>query len=173
MLHNVDNDSDWVVIGRFGKPHGIKGLITVVSFTEPRDNILHYTDWHARISNKWQPLTLLHIEMNNKFILTQVEGYREREDVGRLTNTDIAVKREQLPTLQQGDYYWHQLLGMQVVNQQGALLGKVTEMLPTGANDVLVVMGEQRHLIPYLPGLTVTEVNEGQRVITVDWDSDF
>ncbi len=168
---NLNND--WVIIGRFGRPHGIKGLVTVVSFTEPRDNIMSYTHWHAFINQQWQPLTLLHLEMNNKFILTQVEGYHEREDVTRLTNIDIAVKRKQLPVLQQGEYYWDQLLGMQVVNQQGVLLGKVQEIMPTGANDVLIVVGEKRHLIPYLPGRCVIEVDDSQRVITVDWDADF
>lgn len=169
----MDKDSTWVIIGRFGRPHGIKGLITVVSFTEPRDNIMHYTNWHARVNSQWQPLKLLHLEMNNKFILTQVDGYREREDVARLTNIDIAIKREQLPVLQQGDYYWHQLLNMQVINLQGILLGIVSEILPTGANDVLVVIGEKRHLIPYLPGTSVVEINDTKRVITVDWDADF
>ena len=169
----MDNDSDWIIVGRFGRPHGIKGLITVVSFTEPRDNIMRYNDWHARINYQWQPLKLLHLEMNNKFILAQVDGYQEREAVARLTNVDIAIKREQLPLLQQGDYYWHQLINMQVVNLQGILLGTVAEILPTGANDVLIVVGEKRHLIPYLPGTSIIEINDTQRVITVDWDADF
>ncbi len=169
----MNTHSEWVVIGRFGRPHGIKGLITVVSFTEPRDNILSYTHWHAYINHQWQPLKLLHLEMNNKYILTQVDGHNEREEVARLTNVDIGVKREQLPALQQGEYYWHQLLGMQVVNQQGILLGTITDMMATGANDVLVVVGECRHLIPYLPGINVIEVNDSQRTVTVDWDADF
>lgn len=169
----MDTDADWIIIGRFGRPHGIKGLVTVVSFTEPRDNVMHYTDWHARINQQWQPLKLLHLEMNNKFILTQIDGYQEREEVARLTNVDIAVEREQLPVLKPGEYYWHQLIGMQAVNQQGLLLGTVTDMLPTGANDVLVVVGEKRHLIPYLPGKYVVEINDSQHMITVDWDADF
>jgi 16S rRNA processing protein RimM len=169
----VTNDSEWVVIGRFGRPHGIKGFLTVISFTEPRDNMLRYTDWHAFLNNQWLPLKLLHLEMNNKFILAQVDGYHEREEAGRLTNIEIAVKRAQLPELQEGEYYWHQLIGMQVVTPEGHLLGTVTEMMSTGANDVLVVVGEKRHLIPYLPGKSVIEIDDSQRKITVDWDMDF
>ena len=169
----MNSTNDWVIIGRFGRPHGIKGFVTVVSFTEPRDNILGYTHWHAYINMQWQPLKLLHLEMNNKFILAQVEGYHERDGVARLTNIDIAVNREQLPALQQGEYYWDQLIGMRVVNQQGILLGLVEEIIPTGSNDVLVVVGEKRHLIPYLPGSSVVEVSDSQRQIIVDWDSDF
>ena len=169
----MNKDSSWIIVGRFGRPHGIKGLVTVISFTEPRDNLLRYENWHAKINHQWQPIKLLHLEMNNKFILARVEGYQEREDLGRLTNSEIAIQREQLPQLQPGDYYWHQLIGMQVINKQGLLLGTVLEIMPTGANDVLVVNGEKRHLIPYLPNKFVVEVNDSQRLITVDWDVDF
>ena len=62
---------------------------------------------------------------------------------------------------------------MQVVNRLGEILGDVTEMLATGSNDVLVVQGVQQHLIPYLPGDVVTDINASQRIITVDWDADF
>ncbi|KTD22090.1 16S rRNA-processing protein RimM [Legionella lansingensis] len=165
--------SDWVVIGRFGRPHGIKGLITVHSFTEPRDNILRYTDWHAYINKQWQPLKLLQVEMNEKSILAQLEGYHEREQVAALTNVEIAVNRKQLPALEEGEYYWHELIGMQVKNQQDILLGTVKEIMPTGTNDVLVVEGKKRYLIPYLPGQFIFDINPSQHTITVDWDVDF
>jgi 16S rRNA processing protein RimM len=169
----VDNSTDWVVVGRFGRPHGIKGFITIHSFTEPRENILSYTDWHANIAKQWQPLKILHIEVTHKSILAQIEGYHEREQVGNLTNVEIAISRTQLPSLTQGEYYWHELVGMQVINQQGQTLGKVTEIMPTGANDVLVIEGDKRYLIPYLPGQFVIDIDVGQSLIKVDWDSDF
>ncbi|KTC77826.1 ribosome maturation factor RimM [Legionella brunensis] len=169
----MDKVIDWLVIGRFGRPHGIKGFVTVHSFTEPRDNILRYTDWHVYINKQWQPLKLLRVEMNEKSILAQIDGYSEREQVAALTHVEIAVDRKQLPPLKEGEYYWHELIGMQVVNQQGMLLGSVAEIMPTGANDVLVVEGEKRHLIPYLPGQFVSDINSSQRIITVDWDADF
>lgn len=169
----MDESADWVVVGRFGRPHGIKGLITIHSFTEPHDNILRYTDWHAFIANQWKPLKILHIEVTNKSILAQIEGYSEREQVAFLTNVEIAISRSQLPSLVEGEYYWHELVGMQVINQQGQSFGKVTEIMPTGANDVLVVDGEKRHLIPYLPGQFVIEVDKSQNLIRVDWDLEF
>ncbi|CEK09554.1 ribosome maturation factor RimM [Legionella hackeliae] len=169
----MDKVTDRIVVGRFGRPHGIKGFITVHSFTDPRDNILRYTDWHAYINKRWQPLKLLRVEVNEKFILAQVEGYSEREQVAALTNTDIAVSRDQLPPLEEGEFYWHDLIGMKVVNQQGILLGTVVEIMPTGANDVLVVEGEKRYLVPYLPGQFVADINTSQQLITVDWDADF
>ena len=169
----MNNQANWVVLGRFGRPHGIKGFVTVHSFTEPRDNILRYTDWHAFLNNQWQPVKLLCIEVHNKTIIAQIEGYPDRELVSRLTNIEIAVQKEQLAELEPGEYYWHQLVGMKVINQQGIPFGVVTEVMPTGSNDVLVVQGEKRHLIPYLPGQFIMDINDTEKVITVDWDVDF
>ena len=169
----MDKVSDWVVIGKFGRPHGIKGLISVISFTDPRENILNYSGWHAYINKQWQPLKMLDLTSNSKNIIAKVEGYIEREDLAYLTNIEIGIKSEQLPVLDDGEFYWNQLIGMEVVTVEGVLLGQVTELLSTGANDVLVIAGEKRHLIPYLPGKSIIKVNDSQRIITVDWDTDF
>lgn len=169
----MSNQDNWIVVGRFGRPHGVKGFVTVHSFTEPRDNILRYDDWHAFINNKWQPIKLLNAEVQSKSIIAQIEGYPEREIVARLTNVEIAVHHAQLEELEAGEYYWHQLIGMNVINSKGDAFGKVTEIIPTGSNDVLVVQGVKRYLIPYLPGQFVLDVDSKQQLITVDWDVDF
>jgi 16S rRNA processing protein RimM len=169
----VNNQENWIVIARFGRPHGIKGFVTVHSFTEPRDNVLKYANWHAFINNKWQPIKLLRAEVQNKAIIAQIEGYPERELVTRLTNIEIAVQQAQLEELKPGEYYWHQLVGMNVINREGELFGKVIEIIPTGANDVLVVEGNKRHLIPYLLGKFILNIDINQQLITVDWDMDF
>lgn len=172
QLNNVDSQSDWVIIGRFGRPHGIKGFITVQSFTEPRDNILTYTDWHILINKKWQPINIIKLEVPQKAIIALVEGYTEREVVAQLTNAEIAIPRDKLAKLEPGEYYWHQLIGMKVINQKGDAFGKVVDIMATGANDVLVVKGDKRHLIPYILDKYVLDINESQQLITVDWDVD-
>ncbi len=164
---------DWVVLGRFGRVHGIKGFIRVHSFTEPPEGILGYTVWHAFIANQWQLIKLVRTELTNKALLVQVEGYDEREQIAQLTNKEIAIERSQLPSLKPGEYYWHELIGMQVVNQENNILGNVGEILPTGANDVLVVSGDKRYLIPYLPQQTIVSINSNLRLITVDWGLDY
>lgn len=169
----MSNQTNWIVIGRFGRPHGVKGFVTVQSFTEPSDNILRYTDWHVFLNNQWQPVKLLCVEVHNKAIVAQIDGYPEREMVSRLTNAEIAIQKEQLAELAPGEYYWHQLIGMNVVNQKGDAFGMVTEIMPTGSNDVLVVQGEKRHLIPYLPEQFIIHIDDEKKVITVNWDVDF
>lgn len=165
--------TDWIVVGRFGRPHGLKGFITVHSFTNPRENLLQYDHWHAKIKNQWLPLKIMHVELNHKSILVQVDGYLEREQIASLTNVDIGIQQAQLAELPPEEIYWHELIGMHVITQEGTALGSVTEILPTGSNDVMVVQGDKRLLIPYLPGIHVIKIDKVQRQIIVDWDPDF
>lgn len=170
----MNNKQDWVVIGRFGRPHGIKGCVSVISFTQPRENIVDYTHWHILGSDHlWQAITVLKTEINHKFILAEIDRYDTREQVAALTNREIAVRQSQLKKLASNEYYWHELIGMTVVNQNNALIGIVDSLMATGSNDVLVVVGERRVLIPYLLGDVVLTIDSVCRVITVEWDLDF
>jgi 16S rRNA processing protein RimM len=166
-------DSGWVVVGRFGKAHGIKGLISVISFTKPRENILEYAQWHIKKNGQWQPVKCLSNGVPKKHILVKVEGYAIREDLADLTNLEIAVRREALPMLALNEYYWHELVGMTVVHVNGSLFGQVHEIMATGSNDVFIVQGERRYLIPYLINEVIVDINKEKRQITVDWDLDF
>ncbi len=166
-------DSEWIIVGKIGRPHGIKGLVSIISFTEPRESIIDYPNWHIKKKNQWCPISRVKTEVNHKHILAQIAGYTEREDVALLTNFDIAVAKESLPSLDEGEFYWHELIGMTVVHQDGRVLGTVDEIIPTGSNDVLLVQGEQRYLIPYLMDEVVLNIHREKRQITVNWDLDF
>ena len=169
----MKDGKDWVTVGRFGRPHGLKGCISVYSFTDPPDNILSYSDWYVLMNGHWTLMKRFSTEEHNRFIAASIEGYSEREDVARLTNLEIAVKSCQLPELAPGEYYWHDLVGMAVLNVSGQMLGTVTEIIATGSNDVLVVVGDERYLIPYRLGTVVLDVCVDKRQLTVDWGVDF
>ena len=170
----MNNASDWVIIGRFGRPHGIKGFVSIVSFTEPREDIINYANWHFFDNdNQWQAITSLKTEINNKFILAKIDGYDTREQVGCLTNRNIAINRAQLKKLAPNEYYWHQLIGMTVVNQADEPIGIVDDIMATGSNDVLIVTGKRRVLIPFLLGDVILAVDDVRRIIMVEWDLDF
>ena len=84
------------------------------------------------------------------------------------------------PELEEGDYYWHDLIGCSVVNLEGYAMGTVTEMMETGSNDVLVVkantkdaFGKQERLIPFLYEQVVKRVDLTTKTIEVDWDAGF
>lgn len=169
----MSHDSNHLVVGRFGRAHGLKGFVAVHSFTEPRENILGYAPWSVYFNQQWQNLKVLQHEITDKHILVQIADFNEREKAASLTNLEIVVPKEQLPSLSIGEYYWHQLVGLTVVNNQAEVLGLVVEILPTGSNDVLIVQGERRVLIPYLPGDTIKAVDIPNGRINVSWDMDY
>lgn len=169
----MTDEKDQVIVGRFGRPHGLKGYISVYSFTHPVSNILTYSDWNVMFRGNRVLLKPLSFEQHARFFVALIEGYQDRDLASQLTNLDIFIRADQFPPLHSGEFYWHELVGMTVVNTQGVTLGTVTEMLETGSNDVLVVTGDTRCLIPYRPGVVVISVCQDKRQIIVDWDNEY
>jgi len=89
-----------------------------------------------------------------------------------LLDVEIAVAREDLPQTQDGEFYWTDLEGLQVVHRDGRSLGKVAYLMATGANDVLVVEGDEENLIPFVMGDVILDVDLAQGRISVDWEWD-
>jgi len=85
----------------------------------------------------------------------------------------MAVDRERLPETQAGEVYWTDLEGLRVETVDGRELGRISHLFETGANDVMVVVGERERLIPYLPGEVIKETDLEGGVMRVDWDPEF
>ncbi len=161
--------NDWVIVGRFGRVHGIKGLIHIQSFTEPGENIFNYEPLYITLKRNWCPIRLLQKQVSGGKLLAQVENYLTREDAGFLTNMEIAVPRQVLPQLDKDSYYLYDLIGLNVFNLQNDPLGKITDIMPTGANDVLVISGQQRTLIPFIWQIYIKEIELESQKMIVDW----
>ena len=87
-----------------------------------------------------------------------------------LAGLDIAVDSAELPVLE-NEYYWHELIGLRVLDLQGNELGRVSEMMETGSNDVLLLANSDGKslAIPWLPEV-VKEVDLEQSILIVDWE---
>ncbi len=175
---NVNQEEDWVVVGQLGSPHGVRGWIKLNSYTQPDDNILDYQPWYIQRKNTanvltWVPLEYEKVEFHAKGMVILLKGINDRNVVATYTLTDIAIPHAQLPVLSESEYYWSDLEGLNVITKEGVTLGKVDHLFETGSNDVLVVIGEKQHAIPYLFENTVLNVDLENKVMTVDWDPDF
>lgn len=163
-------------LGHIAGVFGVQGWVKVFSETAPRENILNYSPWYLRINGEWREYQLLAGRVHGKGVVAHLSGCPDRDAAIALLKAPVAILRSQLPAASQGEYYWADLEGLQVVNLQGQVLGVVNHLLETGANDVLVVRasdGSRECLIPYLPGRVVTEVDLAQGIIRVDWDPDY
>ncbi len=104
--------------------------------------------------------------------MVKLPGCDNRDQAKQYTNQEIYISQGQLETLAPDDYYWSDLIGLEVINQEGAVLGVIDSLLATGANDVMVVKGEREHLIPYIEN-SVLDIDLSKKQVTVDWDPDF
>jgi len=171
-----------IVIGQISGVFGVHGWVKIFSHTEPRENILNYNPWLIKQNQQWQPMKLLKGRKQAKTLVAQIEGVANREQAHALIGSDISIMPKQLKKLDDNDYYWRELQGLDVINLEGQLLGKIDYMMATGANDVLVVKltqamidatEEKELLIPYLMGEVVKSVDLDKGCITLDWSQDF
>lgn len=163
-----------VILGKITGLFGVRGWVKVFSHTEPRSNIVQYTPWLVRQrGGDWKSLAVVNGKAHGKGVVAQLEGIDDRDQAALLLGAEIAIPRRQLPAAAEGEYYWADLVGLEVYTTSGVDLGKVDSMLETGANDVLVVKGERERLIPFLQPDVVTQVDMPAGRILVDWDPEF
>ncbi|MEK6749710.1 MAG: ribosome maturation factor RimM [Pseudomonadota bacterium] len=165
--------SERVIVGKIAGVYGVKGWLKILSYTAPRHNIFSYAPWLVHIDGAWSEVGVVEGRPHGQGLVAQLEGCDEREYARTLVGCEIAVLREQLPAAPPGEYYWTDLIGLRVVNQEGVELGRIDHLFETGSNDVIVVKGEREHLLPYLPEQVVKEVDLAGQVMRVDWDPEF
>ena len=166
-------DARRVVIGRVIGPHGVRGWVKVLSYTEPRTNILDFASWQLRCEEGWRVFTLAETHAHGGRVLVRLDEVGDREAAAALAGSEIAVMRSDLPATDEGEYYWSDLEGMRVCNLEGRELGRVVYLFATGANDVMVLKGERERLVPFVHGTVVKEVDLTSGEIRVDWDAEF
>ena len=162
-----------LVVGRVGGVHGIKGWLKINSYTRPSDNILTYKPWLLAKNNIWQEINIEESQVHTQKLLVKILGVDNPEVAAEYVNCEVAIKPEQLPKLNQDQYYWRDLIGLDVFNRENILLGVVSEIIETGANDVFVVNGngesETRILIPYVMDIYIKRIDLITQTIHIDW----
>ncbi|MBT8082115.1 MAG: ribosome maturation factor RimM [Gammaproteobacteria bacterium] len=161
-----------VVLGRISGLFGVRGWVKVYSYTEPREAVLDYGRWLLSDKDGWHEATVAEGQRHGKTVIARIEGYDDREQAAALIGAEIAVPRAALPEAGEDRYYWSDLEGLRVVHRDGTELGRVAYLLETGANDVMVVEGEQELLIPFVTDKVVLGVDIDKGEIEVDWEWD-
>jgi 16S rRNA processing protein RimM len=162
----------WLTLGRIVGVFGVKGWVKVESFTEPRSNLFGYSEW--RLGSGAASLARLEQgKVQGAGLVAKLVGIDDRDQAAGLVGSEIQVQRSQLPEPKPGEYYWVDLEGLEAFTTEGVKLGVVSHLFATGANDVVVIQGEREHLVPYVMGHFVKEVDLSARKIVLDWDPTF
>lgn len=160
-----------LLVGKINGLFGFEGWVKIFSHTVPRKNILSYQPWLVKITNNWQEMTIVEGREHGKNIIAKIQGIESIEQAQPIVNTDIFINQSQLPKLQKSEHYWHDLIGLTVINKQNITLGKVIDLVDTQANQVLIIKGKKEHWLPYLPPFLI-KVDTDKKQILVDWNED-
>ncbi|WMY96309.1 MAG: ribosome maturation factor RimM [Arsenophonus sp.] len=173
------NPTNPIILGKLGATYGVNGWIKVFSFTENIQDIFNYQPWFIELLKEWYQLEIEDWKHDNKNIFIKFKNIYNKEHAHVMINCKIMVDSAQLPILKNDEYYWKDLIGCQIFNSQNYYLGRVTNLIVTGANDVLVLknltdsLGIKERLIPFLYKKVVKQVNINTKIIQVDWDPSF
>lgn len=157
-------------MGRLGAARGLKGWLRVKSFADPPEQLQNYRTWNLLVNGQCREMTLRRFRTAPRGLECLLDGVDTRDAAERLRGAEIRVYRADLPPAGEDEWYWADLEGLEVRNLDGESLGQVRGLMATGANDVLIVEGERRRLIPFVPGSRVREVDIQERRLIVDWD---
>jgi 16S rRNA processing protein RimM len=161
-----------VVMGRITGAFGIRGWIKIQPFTGEPGNLLAYPRWWVGNAVGWQEHCIELAKEQSGSVVAKLAGCEERDAAALFRGREVAVPREALPAPAENEFYWADLIGLNVVNMDGEDLGVVSQVVETGANDVLVVERDRERLIPFTEQV-VKRVDVAGRVIRVDWGSDY
>jgi|TARA_B100001245_G_scaffold191804_1_gene150129 16S rRNA processing protein RimM len=160
-----------ILVGKISNPHGIKGWVKVISFTDPIENILSYKKWTISDNETEKTYCLEDSRIQGNKIVIKLEGVNNRDDADLLKNLQIEINRSDLPKLEENSYYWEDLVDFNVIDIKGMHVGKVDSLFRTGSNDVLVIINEtkQRLLVPFIMEEVIKYVDLDKELISIDW----
>lgn len=175
--------ADLLVVARLTAVYGLKGWLKVYSYTDPMENLFDYKSCLVHRQGQWQPVEIEAGRPHGKGLVLKLRGVDNPELGASYASCDLAVPLSELPKLPDHEYYWRQLIGLQVIvdhpERGSLLLGRVDHLMETGANDVLVVRGDEQsidrreRLLPYLPDQVILAIDLDAQTMRVDWDPDF
>jgi 16S rRNA processing protein RimM len=157
-----------IVIGRVSRPHGVKGEVRIEFFNREDPHFFFryqkiFIQEDKGIPRLYRPVT---IRPHKHGILAQLEGIQNKEEAERLRGKPVLVDPAELPTLDEDEYYWHEIVGMRVVTTRGGDVGTVTEIIHTGSNDVYVVSkGRKEFLIPAIKGVIIAIEKDARTMV--------
>jgi 16S rRNA processing protein RimM len=163
-------EEDLFPIGRVVKLHGVRGKIKIDYFSGDADQFHLYPEVFIEDEmGRLHSHEVLEATPQPPRLILQLKDIETLEDAQPLVGKEIFIRKEFLPDLPEGEYYWFEIIGMEVETEEGRQMGKIREVLPTGANDVYVIEGKRREiLLPAIEGV-IQGIDRKRKVMKVAW----
>ncbi|BDT66923.1 ribosome maturation factor RimM [Comamonadaceae bacterium OS-1] len=189
LLEAADLPADAIEVGRIGDAWGIKGWFKVVSHSAAPEALFSSKRWFLQPTERGAKtfagtklLRVIEAKEHSGGVVAQAHEVVGRDAAEALRGSRIFVARTSFPSVSTDEYYWVDLIGLDVVNREGVALGQVKELLSTGAQTVLVIAYQEadeagvvqtlERMVPFV-AVYVDKVDLPARLITVDWQPDY
>lgn len=159
-------------MGRIAAPFGVKGWVKVQPYSEDPGALMDFESWRVGHGEQHAHYTVESIQDHGTALVAKLGGIDDRNAAYALRGQEVAVAKRDLPPPEENEFYWSDLIGLTVINREGIELGKVANLMETGAHDVLVVKGQREHLIPFVAAFVGT-VDQAKGMIEIDWGEDW
>ena len=165
-----------VLLGKLGKPHGVKGFLYIHFYGKDVHNL---SDYEGLFFEDGTTVKVEKLFLKKNRVILKFYETNSRNDSEKLRDRELFILEDSLPVLDNNQAYYFELLGLNVKNLNNADLGKIKEILETNANDVLVIeptessVDEKERLVPYIKENVVKEINKKDRIILIDWPEDY
>lgn len=155
----------FLAVGKLRRPHGVQGEIQMEVLTDFPQRIRAGITLY--VGEEHEPIKVAGVRAHDQILIMTLEGFDTPETVGRFRNQFVFVPTKSVPPLPEGQYYHHQLVGMTVVDEHGQLLGTLTDVLETGANDVYAVSSPEGEeiLLPVIENVIIAVSLEKREII--------
>jgi 16S rRNA processing protein RimM len=183
-IEPADLPADAIEVGRIADAWGVKGWFKVLPHSADPQALFSSTRWYLQPSERgpqaFAGTVLLRVRETKEHsdaLVARADAVTDRSAAELLKGARIFIPRSSFPSAGSDEYYWVDLIGLEVVNREGVALGRVTELLSTGPQTVLVVGYEaegkaQERMIPFVAAY-VDQVDQAARRILVDWQADY
>jgi 16S rRNA processing protein RimM len=166
-----DEASALIQLGFVGAPFGVRGWIKLRSHTDPPERLLEHRSLRIGRGSVWQSYRIEASGRSGGALTVKLAGIEDRDQAQALRGAEIRVPRSELPRRDDRDFYRADLIGCEVVNLEGTVLGRVQHFLETPAQVLMVVRGTQEFWIPAVPQ-HLRRVDLKERRLVVDWNAD-
>jgi 16S rRNA processing protein RimM len=168
-----------IVLGRISAPFGVLGWVKVQLYGDDPGALAKMPRWWLGVEEQaadaaWRERGLAECKRHGKGLIVRFEGVGDRNAAEQLTGLYVGAPRAALPSTAGNEFYWADLVGLDVVNEQGESLGRVAELVRAGAHEVLDVRGEdgRSRLLPFVAAV-IRQVDLAGGRIRVDWGRDW
>jgi 16S rRNA processing protein RimM len=166
-----DATSALIQLGFVGAPFGVRGWIKLRSHTDPPERLLEHRSLRIGQGSVWQSYRIEASGRSGGALTVKLAGIEDRDQAQALRGAQVCVPRSELPQRDDRDFYRADLIGCDVVNLEGVMLGKVQHFIETPAQVLMVVRGTQEFWIPAV-AQHLRRVDLPERRLVVDWNAD-